>query len=80
MPPRDVSVFFPRNSLVRAFNIVAVMCVAGLGIGRAEENKSIDANKADQSGGPPIEYPVKTLSAGMVEIGKPVLLGIYGAF
>jgi hypothetical protein len=54
--------------------------VAGLGIGRADEKKPTDTNGGDGEAAPPPPYQVKVLSFGMVEIGRPVLIGVYGSF
>ena len=43
----------------------------------AEENKSTDANLSTPTPTPP-PYQVKVVSPGMAEMGRPILLGIYG--
>jgi hypothetical protein len=42
----------------------------------ADENKSTDATPAQS----PLPYQVKVVSGGMAEMGKAILLGIYGDF
>src|ERR1700730_4574508 len=65
---------------MRHLLVIFFAVVTGLGNGRADEKKPTDPNGVDGGTAPPAPYQVKVLSLGMVEIGRPVLIGVYGSF
>jgi hypothetical protein len=64
---------------VRHLLLILFVVVMGLGIIRADEKKPTDTAAGD-AGTTTAPYQVKVLSPGMVEIGKPLLIGVFGSF
>jgi hypothetical protein len=65
---------------VKYLLLIFFAVLMGLGIGGAEEKKPTDTAGGEGGTPPPAPYQVKVLSSGMVEIGEPVLIGVYDAF
>jgi hypothetical protein len=68
------------NRAVRYLLFISFSVLAGLGAIRAEEKKPTGTPAGESGTAPSLPYQVKVLSLGMVEIGRPVLFGVYGAF
>jgi hypothetical protein len=60
--------------------LILFVVVIGLGTGRADEKKPTDASDGEAGTAQPAPYQVKVLSSGLVEIGRPVLIGVYDSF
>jgi hypothetical protein len=60
--------------------LIFLAVVMGLEIGRSHEEKPTDAISVDTGAAPSLNYQVRVLSSGTIEIGRPVLIGIYGSF
>src|ERR1700737_1185628 len=84
MPPSKADKGEPSLSAARQaarrLLLIFFAVVTGLVTGRADENKTLDSNLAEPGATPPLQYQVKVVSSGRVEIGRPGLIGIYGSF
>lgn len=66
--------------LVRQLLFIYFAVVIGSGTAWSDEKKPDSAIAAEPGAAEPLQYQVKVLSSGTIEIGRPVLIGIYGSF
>jgi hypothetical protein len=65
----------PRKFLLLFFSILI-----GLRTGSADEGKLTDTSTSNKEATPQLQYQIKVLSFETVEIGGPLLIGVYGSF
>lgn len=60
--------------------LIFLAVLTGLVVGKADEPKTTDSTAGHERTASPTPYEVKVLSLGIVEIGNPVLIGVYDPF
>src|SRR5208337_1915461 len=60
--------------------VLVLALVTGIGTSRAIGDEAPGPIPATPGTTPPLPYQVKVVTLGIVEIGQPVLIGIYGSF
>jgi hypothetical protein len=68
------------SAVVKQLLLIVLAVVTGIGTGRAIGDEAPGPIPATPGATPALTYEVKALNAGTVEIGWPVLIGIYGPF